>query len=381
MTCRNEVSPVVLTELPFWNGLTAAPSQRIRTAPFTLGCASGGWIAQTTPQETIDSVLAAYGDGHYAFITTPPGGSAWADSLGERNIAEVLAACGDWRPSSILEIGGGSLYVASRLKALLGPDTYTLVDPAAGGDTASPIEVIADYFPCAGLNGRRYDLIVSFNCLEHVPDPQAFLNGVAGHLTKDGMAVVIAPDIERQFIAGDLNAILHEHISYLTLSSLSRMAIMAGLHGQSRSRADQFVAVLRRGQREEIMPTADDHALLDLALRRFSETIVIVGEGVRAALDQHGRVAFHGATNGLNNFLWLAGLAGNAFITVYDGDETKRGRYLPTCPNPVRLAGSDPEYVREPVIWVSAMTFFQPILRSALIRGLPEERLRPLAVP
>ena len=51
---------------------------------------------------------------------------------------------------------------------------------------------------------------------------------------------------------------------------------------------------------------------------------------------------FHGATNGLNNFLHLARLADTPNIVVFDGDESKAGRFLPACPNPIRAVDDPP---------------------------------------
>lgn len=83
---------------------------------------------------------------------------------------------------------------------------------------------------------------------------------------------------------------------------------------------------------------------------------------VRSRLDANQRVVFHGATNGLNNFLYLAGLADRSDISVYDGDASKTGRFLPTCPQPI-LAAGDESYRRADVVYISAMTYFDPIAR------------------
>ncbi len=365
---------IQLPNLPFWQGSQPAPGG-LRTLPFSLGWSENGFVSQTTPTSVRQEVVEAYATDTYEFITPPPGASNWASALGDQQISFITKTCRDIEPRSVLEIGAGSHYVAQCLLKLLQPQAYTIVDPSVRTED-SRIEVIADYFPSARLQTRTFDLVLAFNSLEHVHDPLAFLCGIRASLTPNGIVALCLPDVERQFAAGDLNALLHEHISYFTQGSLVRLAAAAGLQIAAISSVDDTLWAIARASTREVTAEPPDEILYAAATNLRRELGRAADEIRRAMLA--GSVAFHGATNGLNNFLCLSGLAGSSQVVVFDGDDLKAGRYLPTCPNPIR-SSSDPEYRRFGRVYVSALTYFEPIRRFACDQhGLAGDAIVPL---
>jgi SAM-dependent methyltransferase len=363
--------------LPLWQGPAPRPGLR-RTLPFALTWDHRGFIRQDSPADVVAAVTQGYGDDDYSFITPPPGSSVWADSLGDDMFQRTMAAIAR-PPRRVLEIGAGSLHVARKLMAAFPIEQYTAVDPALNVSEAGGIEVVRDYFPCAALAGRKFDLIITYNCLEHVPDPEAFLLDMRDSLTEDGRIIAGAPDVEISLRNGDLNVLLHEHLSYFTRSSVRELARRCGLSTVNLDRsADCLWMTWERARRPVNSAPAMMDRLLVTAAQRFYQSLTRSKRQLAAVLKCHDRVAFHGATNGLNNFLYLSGLAGDPRITVFDGDETKAGKYLPTCPNPI-LPSGDLQYANSPALFVAAMTFYGPIRRYACDRrGLPAERVFPL---
>ena len=77
---------------------------------------------------------------------------------------------------------------------------------------------------------RLADGITATNVLAHVPDPLDFMRGVKTLLAPDGVAVFEFPDGDKlgQNVLFDL--VYAEHIGYITLPGLEKLAERAGLH-------------------------------------------------------------------------------------------------------------------------------------------------------
>lgn len=365
--------------LPLWQGVRREPGVH-RHFPFRLGFTGPGPIRQTTEAEVVAEVLKSYAEDDYAFLTKPPGASAWADSLGDSKVAAVMENWTGQPPRTILEMGAGSTYVGEKLLGRFGTEpSYTIVDPAVR-EGGGRIEVVRDYFPTPALQGRRFDLIIGFNCLEHVPDPVSVLAAARQHLAPDGLVLMTYPDTEQNLAEGDINALMHEHLTYFTERSSCWAAQAAGLavRGLER-RAGAFVAVLGHPPEPLEHPgNLWEEDLLRRAAQALDSLLRRTGGEIAARLQRGETVAFHGATNGLNSFLSLTGLGSHPAIRVFDGDDSKVGQFLPVCPTPI-LSSSDQSYPAHDAIYVSAVTFLPAIRRFAQqVHGLPAERLLPL---
>jgi len=376
LTGQGSGTTLSIATLPVWQGVQARPGIRA-SQPFSLGFAGPGPIRQTTAPEIVAAVLDGYADESYTFLTKPPGSSAWADSLGDSKIEAVLRHCGGKRPGSILEIGAGSAYVAERLIARFDGPAYTIVDPAVRA-APHPVRLVRDYFPAADLAGERFDLIIGFNCLEHVPDPVAVLRAAGRCLAPGGAVLMSYPDVESGLADGDLNILMHEHLTYFTEQSSRWAAAAAGLSVAALERQDGgIVAVL-----EPAVPPPPADLVEEPLIRRAGGSLQALldgcGSAIRACLDGGGAIGFHGATNGLNSFLALTGLGDHPAIRVYDGDDSKVGMFLPACAAPI-LPSRDPSYPANDRVYVSAVTFLPAITRfAAQCHRLAPERLRPL---
>ena len=75
-------------------------------------------------------------------------------------------------------------------------------------------------------------------------------------------------------------------------------------------------------------------------------------------------IGFHGACNALSNFLYLANLNINRQYSIFDGDITKRGEYLPFSSIPIKHS-SDPTYSEMDYIFIAASTASEAIRQSA----------------
>ena len=373
------ISTISFDSMPFWAGRQKKPGV-VRINPFSLSAKIGSPIMQIASEKLITDVVSAYQSDEYNFITEPPGVSSWATSLGEQSIMAVENVIGNNYTKNILEIGGGSTWVAGRLCESLTPETYTLVDPSVRNQEEG-VEVIRDYFPNPLLTDLHYDLILGFSVLEHVPDPLNFLCNIRKQLTDRGKVILTYPDCEDQLRRGDINVFLHEHLSYFTEKSSRWIASVAGFNVISlHSKHDLFTLVLEARHRDSTFnSTLDESGMLLHSAKMIQELLTNTAAKIQKCLDDGQYVGFHGATNGLNTFLFITGLGDYPNIRIYDGDMLKEGLFLPACSSPI-MAPMDISYSENSILIISAMSFFEQIKHFAVDKaGLDPSRLLPLA--
>ncbi len=358
--------------LPMWQGLhdrAVAPE----ILPFDLGLDAAGFVRQSTSEAIRDRIAHIYAREDYKFITPPPGASAWANALGERKLRALLAACPDMTGLDILEVGAGSLFVAQALTRRFDVNSYVAVDPAITPAKDAKIQVIPDFFPSPALSGRKFDLVVGFSCLEHVPDPVRFLRACRAVQKTGAKGIFLTfPDCTRAFREGDLSVLVHEHLSYFDDAGTGNAFAAAGLAIQSlQSQNDLYNCLAAAATTVEKPDRATD---LHAAATAFKHTASVVGNALRQRAAQGSRITIHGANPNANNLLWLSGLAGNDRVHVFDNDASKWGKFLPTCPNPIASPES-PDYLDADAIYVAATSFLPEIRKYLVERGVDPGRV------
>ena len=88
------------------------------------------------------------------------------------------------------------------------------------------------------FGGRDHDLVTSLEVLEHVDDPQAFIDGLAKALADDGLMFISTPNrtamsklllVELAEITGQIPRGTHHHDQFITPEELEKMLGNAGL--------------------------------------------------------------------------------------------------------------------------------------------------------
>jgi hypothetical protein len=355
---------------PFWEGVQHTPGIR-KTLPLSLIAATGGPIRQTVSAETISEVVNAYQSDEYKYITPPPGASFYADERGEGLVDSVISAIGDrGRARHILEIGGGGVWVAKRLVNHFSPETYLIMDPSVK-ESSGDIEVMRDFFPNSKIKGRKFDLIIGLSVLEHVTDPVQFLLEIRKHLTVGGRVMLIFPDCEHSLRMGDLNVLANEHLTYFTEKSARWIAPTSGFSILSMSSKNDAFTLLLTPELEDasqLFPL-DESDLLHLSANMFQNLLTHTSDRIRNLVNDGHRVGFHGATQGLNAFVYLSGLRDHPNIRIYDGDLSKVGAYLPALSKAI-LSPLDSSYSKNSMLVVSALSFCEQIKTFAINQGV-----------
>lgn len=160
--------------------------------------------------------------------------------------AHAIALARRTRPTRILDLGCGTGYGTAELASAL-PGVFAIdrisPDPEARHPAAHFVRADANGIP---LRAGCFDLVVSFQVIEHLVDPAPYLDTIARVLAPGGVALISTPnwlesDRENPFhvheyAAGELSALLGRHFEAVE---------MLGVHATPEPKA-YYDARLRR---------------------------------------------------------------------------------------------------------------------------------------
>lgn len=350
----------LIFQLPLWRGVEK--EKKINEIfEFRLGVSKEGFMYQTTPQEIKNKVEQAYNADEYNYITKPPGASKWADSLGEYYFEVIKKFIPSIKNKNVLEIGGGSLYIGKKLLNA-GVSEYIAIDPSIREISDDKrIKIRREYFVQETEVEEKINLIISLNTLEHIPNPEKILFKIRELLLKNkGQALLIFPDIEMQFKKGDYNALLHEHINYFTEGSAKNLMTICGLKiiDYIKELDTHFFLLEAEEHLPKIKESYDEKKNYEQA---FTKNIKIIKKQLTEALENNEIIAFHGATNGLNNIFSILKINTDCKnIFIFDGDASKKGKYISMWPNPI-LYSEDKTYKQVDKVFITTLTYYYDI--------------------
>ncbi|MDG2333040.1 MAG: class I SAM-dependent methyltransferase [Myxococcota bacterium] len=131
----------------------------------------------------------------------------------------------------VLDLGCGTGYGTGELAAAL-PRTFAVdrisPDPGARHPAAHFIRADAAHLP---LRTQSFDMIVSFQVIEHLEDPAPYLKAIARLLKPGGTALITTPNLlesdrenpfhVHEYEASELTALLGEHFSRVDMLGVS----------------------------------------------------------------------------------------------------------------------------------------------------------------
>jgi SAM-dependent methyltransferase len=212
----------------------------------------------------------------------------------------------------------------------------------------------------------RADLIVGNNVYAHVPDINDFTRGLAALLKDDGTITLEFPHLMRLVEKAQFDTIYHEHFSYLSLFSVSRIFAAAGLrvfdvlelpthggslrvHGCHAAHARPTSTTVTQLLAEEARRGLQDLAALSSFQARADR---IKNDLLSFLLEQKraGRsVAAYGAAAKGNTLLNYAGVRPDLLPFVCDAAKAKQGKFLPGSHVPIlppdALTARRPDFV------------------------------------
>lgn len=234
------------------------------------------------------------------------------------------------------------------------------IEPTAGTAAAAEnlgIPILREFFGKAmaerlAAAGKQADLVVGNNVYAHVPDINDFTAGLKAALKPCGTITLEFPHLMRLIEHTQFDTVYHEHFSYLSLHTVSRIFAGAGLrvwdveqiptHGGSlrvygchskdrRIESPAVAALIVEEERRGLHRLATYRDFQPRADRRKDDLLVFLIEQKRAGK----RVAAYGAAAKGNTLLNYAGVKPDLLPFVCDAAPSKQGKFLPGSHIPI----------------------------------------------
>lgn len=333
--------------------------------PLKLFVCDQCWLVQTEDYTQADD-LFRYDYAYYSSTST-----SWLEHAA-RYTTHITERFGLGAQSFVIEVASNDGYL---LRNFLPPGIPCLgIEPTEGTANAAEnlgIPVLREFFGNVlakrlAAEGKQADLIIGNNVYAHVPDINDFTQGLKSALKPDGVITLEFPHLMRLIEEAQFDTVYHEHFSYLSLQSVSRIFEKAGLrvwdveelstHGGS-LRVYGCHAEDRRDSTGSVARVLEDevrHGLRDLATYlHFQPRADRVKNDLLAFLidQKHAgkTVAAYGAAAKGNTLLNYAGVKPDLLPYVCDAAPSKQGKYLPGAHIPIlppsALAESCPDFV------------------------------------
>jgi SAM-dependent methyltransferase len=237
---------------------------------------------------------------------------------------------------------------------------------------AKGVPTITEFFGAAfarqlASEGRRADLLLGNNVLAHVPDINDFVSGLKTLLNPAGVITMEFPHLIRLIEGNQFDTIYHEHFSYLSFTTVSRIFNSHGLrlfdveelttHGGSlriyashlddKTKEISFRAV-------ELQKREADWGIGDLdRYSAFTEEVEATKRDIlRFLIDarsQRKSIAGYGAPGKGNTLLNYCGIRTDLLDYTVDRNTYKQGKFTPGTRIPIlhpdKIRDTKPDYL------------------------------------
>ncbi len=215
--------------------------------------------------------------------------------------------------------------------------------------------------------GRTADLVAGNNVLAQVPDLNDFVEGLKILLKPDGVLTLEFPHLLRLIELNEFDTIYHEHFSYFSLISTSKIMEAHGLrvfdveelksHGGSlrvyacraSSKAHAVAPSVQKVMTDEIHAKLDSIEGYESFARQVKETKLELVHFLLTAAKQGKKVAGYGAPGKSATLLHYCGIGKDLIEYTVDRSLYKQGRHLPGTRIPIyhpdRIRETMPDYV------------------------------------
>lgn len=242
-------------------------------------------------------------------------------------------------------------------------------------------DVLTGFFPQTRHAGN-FDAIVAMNVCAHTPEPRALMQGIAEMLAPSGTAFI---QTSQAFMLqnAEFDTIYHEHYSYFTPASMTRLANDCGLrieacklvsvHGRSfmwllrHTNAAPMAAAFNSGPPFDVAWPAPEPEYMSTPLspeaaaasyRGFSEraerTITAARTVIDAEQQSGAPVALVGVAAKALTFIQAAGIRPDFYI---DGAVLKIGRFVPGAQRAISTIESASELSDDTLFMIGAWNF------------------------
>lgn len=309
------------------------------------------WLVQTEDFARADELF----NHEYAYFSSTS--TSWLDHA-KRYVEMISERLNLGRDSFVIEIASNDGYLLKNFVAASIPCLG--IEPTNSTAEAAEklgVPVLREFFGAALANrlaaeGNSADLIIGNNVFAHVPDVNDFTLGMARALKPGGTITLEFPHLMQLIRHKQFDTVYHEHFSYYSLHTVSKIFAKAGLrvfdveelptHGGSlrvygchaadtRATDARVAKVLAAEEREGLrsMPVYRNFQALADTIKDDLLTFLISAK-------KAGRtVMAYGAAAKGNTLLNYAGVKPDLLPCVCDAAPSKQGKFLPGSHLPI----------------------------------------------
>ena len=309
------------------------------------------WLVQTEDYAQADDLFSP----EYAyFSSTSSGWLAHAKGYAEKMTKEL----GLNAQSLVIEVASNDGYLLKNFVAAgipcLGIEP---TDSTAAAAEQLGIPVIREFFGKAlgeqlTAKGQQADLIAGNNVYAHVPDINDFTRGLKAALKPGGTITLEFPHLMRLLEQAQFDTVYHEHFSYLSLQTVSRIFAAAGLRVWNVEELSTHGGSLRvygchqddqrstQAAVSSVLKAEIQHGLQDLnTYLKFQPRADKIKDDLLSFLIEQKRlgkkVAAYGAAAKGNTLLNYAGVKPDLVEFVCDAAQAKQGKFMPGSHIPI----------------------------------------------
>ncbi|MCI5227827.1 MAG: class I SAM-dependent methyltransferase [Candidatus Electrothrix sp. AX2] len=317
------------------------------------------WLVQTEDYAQADELFTS----DYAYFSSTS--ASWLRHA-EQYTQDMIARLNLGRDSLVVELACNDGYL---LKNFVAADMPCLgiepTDATASAAEQLGVPVLREFFGeqtalRLAAQGRQADLLIGNNVYAHVPDINDFTRGLKAMLKPGGTITLEFPHLLRLIEQNQFDTVYHEHFSYLSLGTVSRIFQTAGLrvwhveqlttHGGSLcvfgchnddQRENTIVVddLLKEEEKNGLQELAAYQGFQHRADRIKNDLLTFLIEQKKAGK----KVAGYGAAAKGNTLLNYAGVRPDLLPFVCDAAPSKQGKYLPGSRIPIL----DPSALKE----------------------------------
>lgn len=347
--------------------------------PLKLKVCDQCWLVQTEDYAQADELFSP----DYAYFSSTS--SSWL-AHAARYADQMTRQLGLGRQSLVIEVASNDGYLLKNFVAAGIPCLG--IEPTASTAMAAEnlgIPVLREFFgeklgQRLAAQGQQADLIAGNNVYAHVPDTNDFTLGLKAVLKPGGTITLEFPHLMRLVQHTQFDTVYHEHFSYLSLYTVSRIFESAGLrvldveelpthggslrvhggHGDDARRTTAAVtAVLEAEQRAGLRSLAVYEGFQGRADAVKNQLVAFLIEQKRAGK----KVAGYGAAAKGNTVLNYGGVKPDLLSFVCDAAAAKQGKFMPGSHIPI-LAPDVFERERPDVVLILPWNIADEVVRQ-----------------
>jgi len=324
------------------------------------------WLVQTENYSGVDELFSS----DYAYFSSYS--STWL-AHAKRYVTDMIARFKLDAESLVAEVAANDGYLLQYVKEAGIPSLG--IEPTKSTASAARrkgIDIVESFFGVKlaeklAEDGKSANLMVANNVLAHVPDINDFVSGFAVLLKPEGVATFEFQHLLQIVSQNQFDTIYHEHYSYLSMTSVSRIFEKNGLlvfdveklptHGGSlrvfacrkdagpRERSSRVSDLLSMEARAGVM-TADYYKCFQARADKVKNDFLAF---LIEARKKGKKTVGYGAAAKGNTLLNYAGVRSDLIPFTVDPNPAKQGKYLPGSRIPIveedRIKALQPDYV------------------------------------